>query len=153
MCRSIHGTDDRDKVYGLLGLEAQLNRFIMVNYSESVADVCVRAAFQVVKHLRTLSIFNYAQSSKYTQDNVPSWVPDWSISYQELDSVVGRMSLAAWFSACGIEPVYVDLVGSCTLNLKGFIIDSVIQTCVPMEDSSNVTSIRDLQPMADSWRH
>jgi hypothetical protein len=148
-CRSLHATDDRDKIYGLLGLEPQLDGFIEVNYSESVADVYVKAAFQMANQLKTLEIFSQAQLSKHARHNLPSWAPDWSISSQELNTAARRMGLAGWFSACGIEPVYVDLVGSRTLKLKGFFIDSVIKTGVPMEDSGDIAHVYEI---FSQWR-
>lgn len=79
--RSAQATDPRDKVYALLGL-AQGEKSIMPqpDYSISVRDTYLKVAkyWFHVKSGNDLTFLNYVQG-RNEANNLPSWVPDWSV--------------------------------------------------------------------------
>ncbi|OQO07133.1 hypothetical protein B0A48_07701 [Cryoendolithus antarcticus] len=74
-------SDPRDKVYAIVGLADDRDKFIeMIDYQKSVADVYL----DVAEHYLTrgvLDLLNFAGDyAWYNQRSLPSWVPDWSNS-------------------------------------------------------------------------
>jgi hypothetical protein len=81
--------DDRDKVYALLGLARDriLGReriSIELEYSLEVTTVFWRTALAIIEQTKSLSVFVGDLGKKNRQD-LPSWVPDWSAAYENLD--------------------------------------------------------------------
>lgn len=76
-------TDARDKVYALLGL-VRGDLPVLSDYSIDVATVYERTAIGIISSTGSLSILNGDIGRKSRQD-LPSWVPDWSAEYHDLD--------------------------------------------------------------------
>ncbi|KAH9899109.1 heterokaryon incompatibility protein-domain-containing protein [Xylariomycetidae sp. FL2044] len=77
-------TDDRDKVFALLGL-FRGRTMIRARYYLTVENVYIATTLDILKHdggsLRVLSGNSLAQNNY----NLPSWVIDWSATYGKLD--------------------------------------------------------------------
>ena len=69
-------TDERDKIYGILGLlsTSSLPYPLQPNYHRSPGQVFWDYAVYILKHTRCLDVLSYCSASKL---GVPSWVPDW----------------------------------------------------------------------------
>ncbi|MCJ1282213.1 hypothetical protein MMC26_001536 [Xylographa opegraphella] len=77
-------SDAHDRVYALLGLAALVEAIeVPIDYRESVASTYTRATKAIIDKYRSLRIFG-ALGFKGTSQvaNLPSWVPDWSLSVQ-----------------------------------------------------------------------
>ncbi|PVH68035.1 HET domain-containing protein [Cadophora sp. DSE1049] len=87
-----HATDQRDKVYALLGLAAENHCLpsvpdaLRANYELEVAQVYTRVALFLVREYKTLSVLTRASGvsgdasqalRKYKFERLPSWVPNW----------------------------------------------------------------------------
>jgi hypothetical protein len=71
--------DDRDKIYGLLGLFDQgLQAAIRPDYTQSTARVYTGFARAVINHQRSLDFICRFQTSGDGISGPPSWVPDWT---------------------------------------------------------------------------
>lgn len=70
-------TDERDKVYALMGL-AKTNHPVAISadYTISVNDVYKQTAISLLKSTQTLAFLSGNQTRKNRRD-LPSWVPDW----------------------------------------------------------------------------
>lgn len=94
-------SDDKDRVYGLLGVcVALLGDLVAVDYTSSTRDVYIDFARHFMKRTGSLVILNQATPHKNTLSKLPSWVPDWSSHYmhqQEIDII----ELWGVFNACG----------------------------------------------------
>ncbi|KAG0646461.1 Heterokaryon incompatibility protein [Hyphodiscus hymeniophilus] len=76
-------SDDRDKVYALLAL-VQNRTSIIPNYTLSVPAVFEVAVLDIIKTTKSLTVLAGDLGRKDRQD-LPSWVPDWSAAYDDLD--------------------------------------------------------------------
>ncbi|KAM4068138.1 heterokaryon incompatibility protein [Hirsutella rhossiliensis] len=87
-----HATDQRDKVYGLLGLAAEnqdLSRVpdaLRADYGLTIEQVYIRVALFFIREYKSLSILTRASGissdvsraqRKYKLDFLPTWVPNW----------------------------------------------------------------------------
>ncbi|KAF2647208.1 HET-domain-containing protein [Lophiostoma macrostomum CBS 122681] len=84
LCESRYcgATDPRDKVYALLGLLPQgMADLIHVDYTKSVTQVYVATASLLVKTIG-LTILSAVQGTS-SIDDLPSWVPDWTLPFQQ----------------------------------------------------------------------
>ncbi|KAH8683228.1 heterokaryon incompatibility protein-domain-containing protein [Tricladium varicosporioides] len=81
-------TDDRDKVYALLGLvqDPQMLDHLMVvpDYSHDTATVFRNTVLKIIETTRSLDILAGDIGRKNRQD-LPSWLLDWSATYDDLD--------------------------------------------------------------------
>lgn len=99
LCESRYcgATDPRDKVYALLGLLPQeMVDLIHVDYTKSVAQVYIATASLLVKNIG-LTILSAVQGTSLIE-GLPSWVPDWTLPFQQtalgfhLESIVDSSS-------------------------------------------------------------
>jgi Heterokaryon incompatibility protein (HET) len=68
--------DDRDKIYGLLGLAmGPYEGFVEPDYTLPVEQVYERAALQFIRRTAKLGLLSHIV--KDTDVSLPSWVPDW----------------------------------------------------------------------------
>lgn len=78
-------TDERDKVFALLGLASHSQRFLaLASYEDSVADVYRATAVELIRRSHSLEIWHGDLARKNRRD-LASWVPDWSAVYDEGD--------------------------------------------------------------------
>ncbi|KAK0663025.1 heterokaryon incompatibility protein-domain-containing protein [Cercophora samala] len=78
-------TDERDKVFALLGLASHSQRFLaLASYEDTVADVYQATAVEVIRQSHSLDIWRGDLARKNRRD-LASWVPDWSAVYEEGD--------------------------------------------------------------------
>jgi hypothetical protein len=88
LLRSMIATDPRDKIYSLLGLFQNPKRdfrldshdlnLLIVKYSESILKVYASLVRAIVVPTRRLEIFQ--ECNRIRTNNLPSWVPDWSMN-------------------------------------------------------------------------
>lgn len=77
--QDFQATDQRDKVFALLGIVDSQTHSVQPNYTISVNECYIQAAASIVKAKRNLSIFNVPSLSETQRDaNLPSWVPHWN---------------------------------------------------------------------------
>ncbi|KAJ8129898.1 hypothetical protein O1611_g3732 [Lasiodiplodia mahajangana] len=77
--RDCESTDPRDKVYGLLGLSGDVGGIgIIPNYNQSPEEIFTDL---FKKHVLTTESLDMICAVRFPRnfDNLPSWVPDWSV--------------------------------------------------------------------------
>jgi hypothetical protein len=90
-------SDERDKIYALLSL-CDYNTAIWPEYSGEVREGYTLATIDIILHTRSLSVLAGDLGRKERQD-LPSWVPDWSATFNEHDRM--RARLLNYYNACG----------------------------------------------------
>ncbi|KAM0229693.1 hypothetical protein ACHAPO_009761 [Fusarium lateritium] len=143
-----HATDQRDKVYGLLGLSLEnedssvLPGDLKPDYSIDVPTLYQRVARYLLKRNRSLAILNRAKCIDGTGTrkqrvhdlNLPSWCPDWSDFNTYNEGISTSLGFPKYYQASGgLEAnLYESETGigvSPVLQLGGFIVDRVAQVC------------------------
>lgn len=97
-------SDDRDRVYALLGL---CNQAIAIrpDYRLDVMEVYMAPIIETIRNTKSLSVL-YGDHSRKTRRDIPSWVPDWSTELDE--SQRQRAVLSSLFDASkGVTPIFV----------------------------------------------
>lgn len=92
-------SDDRDKVYGILSLAKQGQRYIEPNYILDVFGTYRATALSLIGNGGSLACWAGDQKRKFNM-GLPSWIPDWSTTVDTGDK--RRMDLFDKYSAnCG----------------------------------------------------
>ncbi|KAI1061336.1 hypothetical protein LB507_011289 [Fusarium sp. FIESC RH6] len=76
-------TDDRDKVFALLGLASDINT-IEPNYSLSTVQVYRNTVIDLIRKSRSLTALSGDMKRK-NSGGIPTWIPDWSVPVEEPD--------------------------------------------------------------------
>ncbi|KAI1849182.1 hypothetical protein JX266_005143 [Neoarthrinium moseri] len=97
-------TDDRDLVYGVIGLTNILTTTthqepaiekprLTIDYTIQVHEVFTNAALYLISSMRSLAILDFAGSELRPNLSIPSWVPDWRFVDPEMaESRVSRQT-------------------------------------------------------------
>ncbi|KAJ4138743.1 hypothetical protein NW768_002615 [Fusarium equiseti] len=76
-------TDDRDKVFALLGLASDI-KTIEPNYSLSTVQVYRRTIIDLINHSGSLAAL-FGDMKRKNSGGIPTWIPDWSVAIEEPD--------------------------------------------------------------------
>lgn len=77
-------SDDRDKVYGLLGLAKEDQKYIKPNYELDVLETYRATVLALIGKGGTLACWAGDQKRKFNR-GLPSWIPDWSTAVENGD--------------------------------------------------------------------
>lgn len=80
-CNGMKCSDQRDRIYGVLGLSNDSSDFGPLDYTLSVSTLYIRVASIMVKQHQDLRILHYAIRRSLVvaeYEGLPSWVPDWA---------------------------------------------------------------------------
>jgi hypothetical protein len=100
--RSAHASNPSDKVFGILGLMADITPYgHLIDYNKPTADIYVAVAWQILKDTQSLRILSAAGLPRGKPiQYFPSWVPDWSQATSEAPFGLGK-TFAEPFNAGG----------------------------------------------------
>lgn len=71
-------SDQRDRVFAALGLaDENVQRSIRTDYSKSVLEIYLEVAKEIICTSTSLHVIRFAGLGNSTEQNWPSWVPDW----------------------------------------------------------------------------
>ncbi|KAI0871983.1 heterokaryon incompatibility protein-domain-containing protein [Hypoxylon argillaceum] len=76
-------TDERDKIYALLGLARQQG-LVISDYSVSIRILYTETSISFIKNYQDVSLLSGDLKRKNRQ-NLASWVPDWSANFEKAD--------------------------------------------------------------------
>ena len=148
---SIHrqrgATDDRDKVYALIGLTEGLDEGI-INYDLPVFEAYEKLALEVIRKSNNLNVFNHVmQQSKFEFGKIPgtrklaSWAPNWAAKHEAwyFICVNRRYKLISLFNASGNSTPVIDHLSQGMLRIRGVDFD-FIKDLGPILDTERDTS-------------
>lgn len=125
-------TDPRDKVYGMLGLaHGKYEKAVVADYTKSVEDAFEAVTIQMIKSTGSLEILSNSSASLPSRLHIPSWVPDWTVSYEDRlahRSFTTRIGSLHVYNACRDEESNMNVIGPGRLQLNGIIVD-IIDLC------------------------
>ncbi|KAK8022102.1 heterokaryon incompatibility protein-domain-containing protein [Apiospora rasikravindrae] len=90
-------TDDRDRVFALLGL-VDLEESLVPDYQQSPAQVFMSVCWASIRETRTLEAL-CGDLGRKNRSDLPSWTADWSAIVHDSDEV--RIRLLEKYNACG----------------------------------------------------
>ncbi|KAH7378446.1 heterokaryon incompatibility protein-domain-containing protein [Phaeosphaeria sp. MPI-PUGE-AT-0046c] len=141
--RSRQATNDRDKVFSLLGLVDRWMKIpLEINYSMSVRHLYSLTATNVIEEAQSLSILNDVNrqhpratgSDMFSSAPLPSWIPDWTQISADGGLESERTIRFENYSA-GLSPGHAYIHDLFILETKGHIIGSIkaIAPIVPQD--------------------
>ncbi|OBT45529.1 hypothetical protein VE00_05096 [Pseudogymnoascus sp. WSF 3629] len=130
-------TDPRDTVYSLLSLTKLEDAPLLIypDYKKTVEEVYITTARTIIEGSGSLDISSVAgrlHSAKLhwpdgrNHPDVPSWVPDWSVTYAYDESAVQVKALLAYDACFGTKAeVSFEAGDSSVLSVKGTFLDGI----------------------------
>ena len=119
-------TDPRDKVYGLLGFVADLEKEDMViDYKLPVRTVYANAAKMLITKYKSLSFLCQSMLDDHPSSNdLPTWLPDWSDGEDILELAQSKLDLP---STCGSLPCCASFSkDNAVLRVQGVKVDEIL---------------------------
>jgi hypothetical protein len=147
--RSRKTTDNRDRVFAVLGLASDVisPKFpgginLKPDYTLSTGEVYLQTAQRLIQHSKNLVVLGAAGLNTYQSaevEGLPSWVPDWSLqgaphpltqrSLNDRYAATPHSTCTSYFSGCGRE-----------LFIEGHIVD-IVATSRPAPDAENAIAV------------
>ncbi|KAI2466478.1 HET-domain-containing protein [Annulohypoxylon bovei var. microspora] len=141
--RQCECTDQRDKVYGALGL-VSIEMSIYVDYGLDKVAAYTSATIAVIRSTNSLNILCECQN-RSRDPGLPSWVPDleFGLEARKLrNTEQSKLSNAVKFSAGGFAPpsysFYPRDTGMMSLKTHGIIFDTISEVCSEFKNSDLV---------------
>ncbi|KAF2870346.1 heterokaryon incompatibility protein-domain-containing protein [Massariosphaeria phaeospora] len=142
--RHRHATDDRDKIYGVLGLvTAWYGEPIIPDYTMSTEEVYIRATTSFTLDTKSLFAMHGAmEPNKYP--NLPSWVMDWTNPAVPLglSTAKGTPRSTLKYGATGESEASICMISERTMALEGIRCGLIRAVGRPMTDCVSSAAIR-----------
>ncbi|KEZ40348.1 hypothetical protein SAPIO_CDS8195 [Scedosporium apiospermum] len=100
-------SDDRDRIFGLLGL-CDVSTRVIPDYSLTVRDAYIMAAIDSIRTSKSLSLLT-GDLGRKARENLPSWVPDWGATFDEYDRRRARLNDKYSASAGVLSMIFPDM--------------------------------------------
>ena len=145
--RSNQSTDPRDKVYGLLGIAADIEAHeIDPDYTLPVGDIYRNLAVLYIRKQNNLDVLSAVEDYRWrVYKKLPSWVPDWT-AHPRSTPFLSQPQRWQFFASAKSSPQISFSTSPLTsiLRVRGKILDTVSRAGsadVPMRD--NIPGARD----------
>lgn len=125
--RSSRSGNARDKVYSQLGLGTA---DIFPDYQASIADVYITAATYILEHSGSLLLLTCVEGEEFQSiPDLPSWVPDWSVTKVSGLGVTGYRDFCAALDRPKRQEISIDSEGYHVLSIEAIELDSIEEAC------------------------
>lgn len=142
--RSLHVTDNRDRIYAFLGLPtaADIRDSISIDYEKTASQVYQDFACHYLDHTQDLSLLHYVQPNEAAMSEdpeYPSWVPQWHWNfyinhlYRTYDTKI--------LSQYDPRAVPCSRVGGSILRVRGLILDSITYLSPCLSESTTIDDL------------
>lgn len=101
--------DDRDHVYGFLGLAPNLLKHMEIDYEVSVEQAFAALTKAMIKDCKTLDFLEFARTEAdlgQSRLNLPSWVPDWTFTTRRIHLLCQDNLFEAAGEGYGLPKIY-----------------------------------------------
>ncbi|MCJ1436819.1 hypothetical protein MMC27_006201 [Xylographa pallens] len=154
--RLCHNSNERDSVYGFLGLmNDNIASRIKPDYNMSVADVFQDAATQVTLCSQSLILFSLTQYMAKENRWTPTWVPSWNAlsgleSLEEWSNRSRRLVQHDYFSSCAGHNMQFEVVNYSILKLFGSRLDHVAS--MSSDSAPHDPTLSEVLQIHQEWR-
>jgi len=124
--RDTYSTDDRDKIFALLGLVLEDSHFdFPIDYALPVEEVYTSFARYCIEKHKTLDILSATEDRAYRLKScLPTWVPDWEV--HPPSAALHTLPHFRQWRACGEAGISVRFSGDGEILIaKGVILDRI----------------------------
>lgn len=124
-------SDNRDMIYGLLGLmPPSVRDLITSDYQRTIYEVYSDATVHAIQNMGDLTMFTVAELWRSSDPSLPSWVPDWRLCHSGAVSTnrcfrVSEVGFGTDFDASDSCALSFERVNKKTVKLQGFLFDCV----------------------------
>jgi hypothetical protein len=151
-----NATDDRDRVFAILGLWEQdlkhkeVPDYIEPNYQLSVEHVYATAAWATIREMADLNVLSLVEDSSFSPrkvQNCPSWVPDYSVTPKQHPLIHNLRAAAGeerWKASNGLTftaPIQEDLL---LLPVDGIQVDIITTFAATEAEITNQQQLKTL---------
>lgn len=133
--RYFNATDDRDRVFAILGLWEQalehkkVPDHIQPDYQLSVEQVYTTAAWATIRETGDLNLLSLVEDLSFRRlPTLPSWVPDYTVTpqpHQLIDNLRAAAGEERWNSSNGLPFTAPIQANSLLLPVHGILVDKV----------------------------
>jgi hypothetical protein len=133
--RNSHATDDRDKIYAMLGLASDVDGLsLFPDYSMDVSKLYTRMAKLWIERDGNLDILNAVEDHRYRiRKGLPYWVPDWE-AHVHLSPFSAHPDFALMCAAGDSKSICTFGDDDKTLIARGQLLDSLDCVGVTFEE-------------------
>jgi hypothetical protein len=140
-------TDRRDRIYGMLGLgTGQYASLIEPDYDLSAEQICETLAVSSAERTGTLEFLSHLFTE--FNPNLPSFVPNWTGSYEWLDDYEMWLNTLSMFNASLDTLAYFKMVAPGKAVTRGVIFDTISETGAVSGFNSNREMLETLRNLA-----
>jgi len=125
-CRDLGSTDPRDRVFAVASLNDKDHSMPVADYGKDTRQVFIEAAAGLLRGEMGVMVLSYAGiSGKQVDHHLPTWVPDWAVSQDQIPVAQcrGFLMRAVPFEMPAMERIDH---GSGTLQLRGIVYDRIV---------------------------
>ncbi|KAH0536279.1 hypothetical protein FGG08_006840 [Glutinoglossum americanum] len=157
--RYFNAADDRDRVFALLGMREQslvhrVPYHIQPDYNFNTQQVYTKASWATICEMADLNLFSLVEDASFRRlQNLPSWVPDYSVTPQT-HPLSGSPRAAAgegrWNASDGLRwevPVQMNLL---LLPVEGIRFDTIIEFAAT---AAEITDLHQMETLLDLLAH
>jgi hypothetical protein len=147
--RTRQSYDPRDKIYGMLGLATQTwVDWMKPDYTRTTEEVYRAVVFAAVERTGKMDILSHCYGKRHLGLRLPSFVPDWTASIEELShaNYLSRGFATPYFDASRGTKAELRSSTPEKATSKGSIFDIIIRLGPPRVDDSTTAEI------LNTWR-
>jgi hypothetical protein len=126
--RDTFATNDRDKIFAMMGLSEQEASDFVPDYSLSITEVFVRFSKHHIEKTGTIDILGACEDHSYRlKKELPSWVPDWEVHAPSMPLSL-LDAYASWNTSKNLTNQISAVFSSNNhiLTIKGVTVDKVL---------------------------
>ncbi|KAE9378296.1 hypothetical protein N431DRAFT_435446 [Stipitochalara longipes BDJ] len=156
MGRLCSNSDDRDSIYGFLGLMSErIAHQIKPNYNMSVSEVFQDAAVQLIACSNSLLFLSLTTYTIKESRRLSTWVPSWhaldGLEAKKWIETAERLRYQHFFSACAGNVMEFRVLHGNVLHLSGVYLDHIVSNGIGSLVEAAPTILRILEVQRE-WR-
>ncbi|PVH80399.1 HET-domain-containing protein [Cadophora sp. DSE1049] len=151
-------SDEKDKVYALVGISSSAASFGPLDYTASTPSTFIRAAKHIITTTNKLDVICLRQNDDSIYD-LPSWTPDWHcrVSYPNHRKMGLHIRQPRFTASGSSSPIYSfsETENENTLTVRGYVVDVIGDLGVPFrirgDERKSIKTARTIETFKEWW--